>query len=72
MLICQYLTDIVLMFQVIKDYHLFGIVVFLLFVDCLFLVLWSSLHSLNKKEFVEHKKVSHRNTFIMLLQHDCI
>ena len=46
-----------LLFQVIKDYHLFGIVIFLLMVDCVVLISWSLAHSLKMEEFVENKKV---------------
>ena len=46
-----------LLFQVIKDYHLFGIVIFLLMVDCVVLISWSLVHSLKMEVVVENKKV---------------
>lgn len=44
-------------FQIIKDYHLFGILLFLLVVDCIILLIWTLMHSLQKESTVTKRKV---------------
>ena len=46
------------LFQIIKDYHLFGIIMFLWAFDCIILTSWTAMHSLEKENIVVNTKVA--------------
>ena len=47
------------LFQIIKDYHLFGIIMFLWAFDCIILTSWTAMHSLEKENIVVNTKVAY-------------